>query len=147
MKKYIYLDTITMSTISEDDVNFVRERSADRLVPDDHHGAVPDLKNFNTTKIFKTTVAPTTFNFTCPTTVLYEPNIPTQAEKYKNVFDIMTDGRGPPVPIQYHSVINVNKTSTVDVNCSIAGGEYFLWDLPNGDHMETNRSSIVLYLK
>ena len=54
----------------------------------------------------------------------------------------MTNGNGPPVPIRYHSVIMVNESSEVKVNCSIAGGKYFLWELPNGDHFETNTSSI-----
>jgi len=124
------LETTISPTLS------VEERELASLVP--NHlplVAVPPMQS-------TTTVAPL-MNFTCP---VVEPYVETLQERYQSVFEIMTNGRGPPVPIRYHSVIMVNNATIVNVNCSIAGGEYFLWDLPNGDHIETNRSSIVTYL-
>ena len=84
-------------------------------------------------------------NFSCPE-ILPPPEL-TEAELFGKIFELMTGGHGPPVPVKQHSVLPVNLTSEITVKCPIVGSDYYLWDLPNGQHLETEENTIGMLTK
>ena len=65
-------------------------------------------------------------------------------EQYSLTHNLMfgPNAEGPPVIVNYSTVVVLPKNETRTIHCYAAGAKYYLWDFPNGDYLSTSTSNV-----
>ena len=57
--------------------------------------------------------------------------------KYSTVHKLIYEENGPPVMIKLSTLTVLPQNETTTIRCEVAGAQYFLWNFPNGDFLQT----------
>ena len=57
--------------------------------------------------------------------------------KYSTVHKLIYEENGPPVMIKLSTLTVLPQNETRTIRCEVAGAQYFLWNFPNGDFLQT----------